>query len=583
MTLDFAGLGLPDKLLQALQRIDFNTPTPIQAQAIPVALQGHDILASAQTGTGKTGAFGISLIARMMEDRDSSALILTPTRELAAQINAALLAMIPVPYIKTALLIGGESMPKQLKQLAFRPRLIIGTPGRVNDHLLRGSLNLRNAGFLVLDETDRMLDMGFGVQIDKILQHMPQKRQTLLFSATLPPEIVKLANKYQKNPQRIAVGSTTAPIAKIDQQTVYINDGEKYPKLLEELEAREGSVIIFVKTKHGTQRMADKLAKAGFEADAIHGDLQQRRRDRVIQSFRDRQFRILCATDVAARGLDISHIEHVINYDLPQVPEDYIHRIGRTARAGAEGQAVTFVTNADKVKWNAIQKLLGGKADTGSFTSEPKKSSSARKSFGKKPFGKRDEEGGVENRRFANKKPFVKKTFDKPNEGRFASDDKPFAKKTFDKPRESRFASDDKPFAKRMPRRQDDERRTFDKPEGRGGFAKKPFNKKPFGQKSSESRWSDEGAPAPRVPRPFRSNDDRRSDKPFGERRSFDKKPAGKSDFGKPAFGKAASGKPSFGKPAFGKSKFGAKKPFGGKKFGGGFKSKPGARKAHGE
>ncbi len=550
MTLDFAGLGLPDKLLQALQRIDFTTPTPIQAQAIPVALQGHDILASAQTGTGKTGAFGISLIARLMEDRDSSALILTPTRELAAQINEALLAMIPVPYIKTALLIGGESMPKQLKQLAFRPRLIIGTPGRVNDHLLRGSLNLRNAGYLVLDETDRMLDMGFGVQIDKILQHMPQKRQTLLFSATLPPEIVKLANKYQKNPQRIAVGSTTAPIAKIDQQTVYVNDGEKYPQLLEELEKREGSVIIFVKTKHGTQRMADKLAKAGFESDAIHGDLQQRRRDRVIQSFRDRQFRILCATDVAARGLDISHIEHVINYDLPQVPEDYIHRIGRTARAGAEGQAVTFVTNADKIKWNAIQKLLGGKADTGSFTSEPKKKSSgARKSFGKKPFGKRDKEGGFEQRRFANKKPFVKKTFDKPNEGRFASGDTPHAKRT--------------------PRRQDDERRTFEKPAGRGGFAKKPF-----GNKTKQDRWSDEGAPAPRAPRPFRSNDDRRSDKPFGERNSFGKKPAGK-----PGFGKSASGKPSFGKPAFGKPKFGAKKPFGGKpsggkKFGGGFKSK---------
>lgn len=562
MTLDFAGLGLPDKLLQALQRIDFNTPTPVQIQAIPVAMQGHDILASAQTGTGKTGAFGIPIIAHLMEDRDSSAIILAPTRELATQISTALQSMIPVPYIKTALLIGGESMPKQLKQLAFRPRLIIGTPGRVNDHLLRGSLNLRNAGFLVLDETDRMLDMGFGVQIDKILQHMPQKRQTLLFSATLPPEIVKLANKYQKNPQRIVVGSTTSPIAKIDQQTVYINDGEKYPQLLEELEAREGSMIIFVKTKHGTQRMADKLAKAGFEADAIHGDLQQRRRDRVIQSFRDRQFRILCATDVAARGLDISHIEHVINYDLPQVPEDYIHRIGRTARAGAEGQAVTFVTNADKVKWNAIQKLLGGKADTGSFTSEPKKSSGTRKSYGKKPFGKRDEEGGVENRRFANKKPFVKKTFDKPNEGR--------------------FASNDKPFAKRAPRRQDDERRTFEKPEGRGGFARKPFNKKPFGLKSGESRWSDEGAPAPRAPRPFRNNDERRSDKPFGERRSFDKKPGTKSDFGKPAFGKSASGKPSFGKPAFGKPKFGAKKPFGskpagGKKFGGGFKSKQSA------
>jgi ATP-dependent RNA helicase DeaD len=486
--------------------------------------------------------------------------------------------MIPVPYIKTALLIGGESMPKQLKQLAFRPRLIIGTPGRVNDHLLRGSLNLRNAGFLVLDETDRMLDMGFGVQIDKILQHMPQKRQTLLFSATLPPEIVKLANKYQKNPQRIVVGSTTSPIAKIDQQTIHVNDGEKYTKLLEQLETRSGSIIVFVKTKHATQRMADKLAKAGLQADAIHGDLQQRRRDRVIQGFRDRQFRILCATDVAARGLDISHIEHVINYDLPQVPEDYIHRIGRTARAGAEGEAITFLTNADKIKWNAIQKLLGGKADTGSFTTEPKKKSfgGAKKPFAKREFGSRDNdrsEGGFKKRSFGDKKPFGNRDEEGGFKKRSFGDKKPFAKKTFDKPNEGRWApnsSDDMAPAKRTPRRQDDERRTFEKPAGAGDFAKKRFDSKP-----SEGRWSNDGAP--RAPRPYRGDDERRSDKPAGERRSFDKKPAGKSDFGKPAFGRSASGKPGFGKPAFGKPKFGAKKPFGskpagGKKFGGGFK-----------
>ena len=360
MTQTFESLGLPAKLLQVLARLQFTTPTPIQAQAIPEALAGHDILGSAQTGTGKTGAFGLPLIARLMDNPASAALVMTPTRELAAQVMSALQQMIPVPTIKTALLIGGEPMPRQFRQLDQRPRLIVGTPGRINDHLLRGSLKLANADFLVLDETDRMLDMGFGVQIDKILKYLPAVRQTLLFSATLPQEIVKLSGKYLKNPKRIAAGSTTSPVLKIKQELIRVGDTEKYPRLLAELLIREGSVIIFVKTKYGTEKLADKLKRDKHLADAIHGDLQQRRRDRVIQGFRNKEYRILVATDVAARGLDIPHIEHVINYDLPQCPEDYIHRIGRTARAGAEGAAVNFITSADGAKWNAIHKLMHG-------------------------------------------------------------------------------------------------------------------------------------------------------------------------------------------------------------------------------
>ncbi|MDR3425002.1 MAG: DEAD/DEAH box helicase [Alphaproteobacteria bacterium] len=386
----FDNFGLPAKLAHALTRIKFITPTPIQAQAIPLALDGKDILGSAQTGTGKTGAFGIPVIAGLMGNPDAAALIMTPTRELASQVIAAIEPMIPVADIRTALLIGGEAMPKQMHQLRHNPRLIVGTPGRINDHLDRGNLKLGNVRYLVLDETDRMLDMGFGIQIERILKHVSNDRQTLLFSATLPANIVKLSGKYMRDPVRIAVGSTTNPITKIKQEVIPVTDADKYGKLLEQLDARKGSVIIFVKTKYGTEKLAAKLGKDAHRADAIHGDLQQRRRERVIQNFRDKKYRILVATDVAARGLDIPHIAHVINYDMPQVPEDYIHRIGRTARAGAEGEAVSFLTGADSVKWRAIQRLMNGEDPN---APAPRRSGGgARRSFGggRKPFGKKD-------------------------------------------------------------------------------------------------------------------------------------------------------------------------------------------------
>ena len=390
MTDNFNDFGLPEELLKALTRIQFLKPTPIQAKTIPLALAGHDVLGSAQTGTGKTGAFGIPLITQLMARPEAAALILTPTRELAAQVAAALQQMIPVGDIKTALLIGGESMPKQFKQLQQKPRLIVGTPGRVNDHLKRGSLKLHNGRFLVLDEADRMLDMGFGVQIETVLKRFPDEHQTLMFSATMPKSIVKLSGKYLNNPQRIAIGSVTAPILKIQQEMVRTTSEQKYTHLLAELEAREGSVLIFVKTKFGTQRLADKLCRGTHEAQAIHGDLQQRRRDRVIRSFRDKKYRILVATDVAARGLDIPHIAHVINYDLPQCPEDYIHRIGRTARAGANGAAVNLLTPEDNAKWRAIHRLIHGKEDEMSAPHP----SSRRKNKNRKPFSRHKRKEG---------------------------------------------------------------------------------------------------------------------------------------------------------------------------------------------
>ncbi len=351
--------GLAPQILASLERMKFETPTPIQAQAIPLALSGRDILGSAQTGTGKTGAFAIPLVSKLLNNEVQSALILTPTRELAVQVLEAIHQFLGRnSNINTALLIGGEDIKRQFFQLRKNPRIIVGTPGRINDHLERRTMNLTKTNFLVLDETDRMLDMGFGQQIDRIVSQMSSERQTLMFSATMPKNIQQMAAKYLKNPERIQVGSCLQPIESIQQESIRLSDGEKYDQLIKELKAREGSVVIFVKTKFSAQEIADRLYDDFMEAEAIHGNLRQNKRDRVIKGFRDKKFRILVATDVAARGLDVPHVEHVINHDLPQCPEDYIHRIGRTARAGAKGSAINFITNKEDKLWRAIQRFM---------------------------------------------------------------------------------------------------------------------------------------------------------------------------------------------------------------------------------
>lgn len=356
---NFDRFQLPAALKASLIKMKFTSPTPIQEQAIPIALEGKDVMGTAQTGTGKTGAFAIPIVAKLLASPRGSAMVMLPTRELATQVIDVVHQLLGANSpIKTALLIGGESMPKQFSQLRARPRIIVGTPGRINDHLERGTLLLHDTSLLVLDETDRMLDMGFGVQIDKIIKFLPPVRQTLMFSATLPPEILKMSERYLKNPARIAVGDANVVALKVTQEHVHVSTENKLNELLKQLEARQGSIIIFMKTKFGAEKMARKLSNMKHSADAIHGDLQQRQRDRVIQGFRDKRYRILVATDIASRGLDIPHIEHVINYDLPQMPEDYIHRLGRTARAGAEGSAISFISGEDALKWRAIQRLL---------------------------------------------------------------------------------------------------------------------------------------------------------------------------------------------------------------------------------
>lgn len=385
---NFEGFGLSNALNQSLAKMQYTTPTPIQAQAIPLALQGRDVLGSAQTGTGKTAAFSIPMVEMVLNSQDHNALILTPTRELAKQVLDVVHQLLGYKsQINTAFIIGGESMGKQMGQLRAKPRIIVGTPGRVNDHLRRGTLKLDQTTFLVLDETDRMLDMGFGVQLDEIVKFLPRERQTLMFSATMPDGIVKISNKYLTNPERISMGATNVVAQNITQDFMRVEQDHKYKELLVQLHERMGSVIIFAKTKRNAERMAKNLNRDGFDADALHGDLRQGKRTSVMNKFRNKKFRILVATDIAARGLDVPHIEHVINYDLPQVAEDYIHRMGRTARAGAEGSALSFVSPQDSRKWHAIECLLDPTKKAMSSSAGPKRSGKPRRgNGGGKPY-----------------------------------------------------------------------------------------------------------------------------------------------------------------------------------------------------
>ena len=392
----FIDLEIENKLKKSINLADFIDPTPIQSKSIPISLMGRDILATAQTGTGKTLAFTIPMINKLIKDKQAMALIICPTRELATQVMQTVLKLnVREIGIGNALLIGGESMQKQLKKLKRKARIIVGTPGRINDHLKRKSLDLSKVNYLVLDETDRMLDMGFTPQIEMILKFIPKEHQTLLFSATLPNNILKISQKYLINPERVSIGSLSKPIEKIKQETFEITQDKKYHELITQLVERTGSILVFVKTKHGADKIVKRLKYDGHKADAIHGNLRQSKRDRVINGFRNGNSRILIATDVAARGLDIPLIQHVINYDLPQVPEDYIHRVGRTGRAGKEGSALTFLTPNDRSMWNSISKLINHNFKI--------PENSQKKNF------KKNKKISNKNKNFRNKKKFFKK------------------------------------------------------------------------------------------------------------------------------------------------------------------------------
>lgn len=367
----FNEFALSPRLQNILASLNYISPTKIQEKIIPLIMDGKDILASSQTGSGKTGAFLVPLIAMIEADPTKNALIIAPTRELAKQIYTVANQMLSNA---STLLIGGEDISRQIRQLKKGQKIVIGTPGRINDHLLRRSLCLKKTHFLVLDETDRMLDMGFGVQINKIITHLPAKRQTILLSATLPKSIIKLSEKYLNNPAHITVGNPNAISTNITQNVIHTE--EKFDVLVKELDKISGSVLIFVRTQRNAEKMKIKLKPYKHRMEILHGGLRQGVRTRVMKAFRDGDCDILVATDVASRGLDVPHIEHVINYDLPDSPDDYIHRIGRTARADKTGIALSLISSCDKQKWKSIQRMQEGKEEEAPFHNRPKKARS---------------------------------------------------------------------------------------------------------------------------------------------------------------------------------------------------------------
>lgn len=354
---DFHGLGIAPGLLKRLKALGFVHPTPIQFKAIPIATAGEDVVGIAQTGSGKTLAFSIPLLQIVSSTRKAG-LVLLPTRELAVQVDEALKKLGSSVGLRTALIIGGANPRPQIKQLRAKPHVIIATPGRLNDHIEQKHANLSNVGILVLDEADRMLDMGFEPQLQRILQNVPKDRQTMLFSATMPEKISGIARKYMKSPLRVEVAKSGTTAEKVDQEVFIVPRAEKLKLLERLLEEYKGSVLIFSRTKHGAKKIARSVRQMGHTADEIHSNRSQNQRQKALKGFSSGRFRALVATDIAARGIDVDDIELVVNFDLPDQLEDYVHRIGRTGRAGRSGKAISFAAPEQKRDVAAIQQLI---------------------------------------------------------------------------------------------------------------------------------------------------------------------------------------------------------------------------------
>jgi ATP-dependent RNA helicase RhlE len=358
---NFPDLVTSPVLRKNLAAQGFVTPTPIQAQAIPPATLGSDVVATAQTGTGKTLAFALPILASLLSKPltpGPQALILSPTRELALQIHEAFTLLTPGTGIRASVVVGGMSEAGQLKSMRQGSQVIIATPGRLCDFLDRKLVGLAAIRIVVLDEADRMLDMGFLPAVESILRKTPASRQTLFFSATMEASVARLIGKHLQNPVRITVGSVTRPADKIDMHVYEVEQERKLALLHHLLVSNEGSFLVFARTKRGAERLAKKLYGAGVKATAIHGDRSQNQRNMALRGFQDGQYRVLVATDVAARGIHVDDIAHVVNFDLPQQPEDFIHRVGRTGRAGANGVASTFATRGERRDIQAIERLL---------------------------------------------------------------------------------------------------------------------------------------------------------------------------------------------------------------------------------
>ncbi len=340
--LAFGGLGIAPKLLDVIYGLGFKTPTSIQHKAIAPAIEGKDIIGIAQTGTGKTLAFGIPLVQKILRDNKGKGLIILPTRELAIQVEETIKKIGKAFGIKTAVLIGGSSMYQQVHDIRNNPHVIIGTPGRIIDHIQQRTLSMHDVSILVLDEADRMFDMGFAPQIKKILDVVPKNRQTMLFSATMPDGIVKIATSHMKLPVRVEIARPGTTADNVEHELFVVKREQRLPLLKKLLVDYKGSVLVFVRVKHGARKICDNLRAIGVSAAEIHSNRSLNQRKEALEGFKLGRYRVLVATDIAQRGIDVKNIELVINFDLPEVAEDYVHRIGRTGRAGMSGKAISF-------------------------------------------------------------------------------------------------------------------------------------------------------------------------------------------------------------------------------------------------
>ena len=353
----FYGLGIAPRILDILERIKFKVPTPIQLQAIPLAIEGKDVVGIAQTGTGKTHSFAIPMV-QCLAGKKGIGLVLAPTRELAIQIDEAFQAIVPLFKIEAACIIGGAPMEPQVKALRRNPRIIIATPGRLIDHMSNWNVLPQEVEMLVLDEADRMLDMGFLPQIELILQHLPKERQTMLFSATMPKEIVRIAAKYMRLPVSVEIAPSGTTADNVTQELYIVKKSAKMQLLRQVLSHYHGPVLLFSRTKHNAARLARAIRGMRYRAAEIHSNRTLNQRREALEGFKSGKYKVLVATDIASRGIDVTGIELVINYDIPEDASNYVHRIGRTGRAGHKGHAISFAMPEQKRDVEDIEKLI---------------------------------------------------------------------------------------------------------------------------------------------------------------------------------------------------------------------------------
>ncbi|XGC81145.1 DEAD/DEAH box helicase [Bdellovibrio bacteriovorus] len=417
----FQEMTLAPVLLTALGKMAIKKPTPVQAEVIPVSLQGADLVAVAQTGSGKTLAFALSLLTTLHNKPEARALVLAPSREMAQQIYRVFLELCVEMPVSVSLLIGGTTGSKQANQLKKSPRLIVATPGRLNDHLMGNKLLLQGVEVVVIDEADRMLDMGFAPQLKFIQNTLRGNIQTLMFSASFGQAVESIARLFMKsNAFMIRSGKAEEPVTSLKQKVVFLDRSMKNEHILDELNATKGSVIVFTGSQESCEGLGAHLKEYGYETDLIHGGLSQGQRNRVVRGFREGEIRVLVATDLLARGLDVPHVDHVINFDLPFQAEDFLHRIGRTARAGRSGRAITFVTPSDHRMYQKIKGYLQGAEEVKldpkfAFIDRSKRFAQGPKTAEKKDFGKgtAPKAGKPEHKSKSGKSPLAGKTFAK--------------------------------------------------------------------------------------------------------------------------------------------------------------------------